>query len=189
MKGPWLLVLMMSWAASADSTGYARVFHERSEPLASKAREEAAADRPGDGARNPRGEGDEARGGHPEQERNGPVLATRGAPKSRPSQSFLKPPSHGPLHSTRTQAHPGFRVGTGGTAIDSRPTPSPSTVVPGGMIDHDRRSVRSSVAVALNGQQFKNAHNPGASLAIRAGTANSIGGAAAVNGTDMKPKP
>jgi hypothetical protein len=186
MKVAWFLVLMMSWTASVSGTGYARVFHQRAEALPSRAREEAAGDHAGNGAKNAGGEGG---GGHPAQQQNGRAILTRGASKSRPSRGHFEPPAGGPPHAGQTTARQSFRVGAPGTAIDSGVTRSPSAGVPGGAGDSDRRFVRPPVAAALNGQQFKNAHNPGASLAIRRGPANSSGGTAVIDGTDMKRKP
>jgi hypothetical protein len=187
MKVGWFLVLMMSWAAAVDGSGYARLFNQRSEPMSSKTREDAVAEHSGDGAKNPRGAGDGAGGGHPEQDQH--RQATSSAPKFRPSRGHRQPSAGGPPHARNTQADHKVRVDVPGTAIDSRQTRSPSPGVPGGVLDHGRRSVRPPVAAALNGQQFTNARNPGARLAIRGGTANRTGGTAVINGTDMKRKP
>jgi len=187
MKIGWFLVLMMSSTASVDGTAYARLFHQRSESLSSKAREDAAVDHAGHRAKTAGGAGDEAGGGH--QPRNGPAMATRGASKSPPSRGNLPPSAGGPLHAGQTPARLSFPPDAPATAINSGVTRSPSAGILGGVGDHDRRSVRPPVAAALDGQQFRNAHNPGASLAIRRGPASSSGGTAVINGSDMKRKP
>jgi hypothetical protein len=42
---------------------------------------------------------------------------------------------------------------------------------------------------AVSGQQFRNSRNPGAHLVVSGGPANSTRGTAAINGSNIKPKP
>jgi len=189
VKLGWFLVLMMSSTACFDGIGHARGFERRSEALSSQAGEDVRADHAGEGAKNAGGKAYEAGGGHLDQQHNGPAMATRGASKSRASRGHLPPTAGSPPHAGQTPSRRSFRGDKPGTAINSDVTRSPSVGVPGGAGDRDRGSVHPPVAAALNGQQFKNAHNPGASLAIRRELSSASGGTGVINGTDMKSKP
>jgi hypothetical protein len=111
----------------------------------------------------------------------------KGATKSRPIASAKPVPSRR-LRSGNTSAN-NPRTEKPGNTLDSHQSNSavPSHVA-------TKPLTHSSVpvfppTVALNGQQFKNARNPGARMASSGGSANSTRGTAVINGSDMKRKP
>jgi hypothetical protein len=187
MRARWFLILMVSWAASADGTGYAGVFPQRSESLSSKSLEDTQTDHSGDRAKSPRGEQDTRTGGHANQRQSAPP--SRSAPQFRSSPGYRKPPAVHRQHAGKSEASDNFRVDPPGTARDSGKSRSASAGVPGEVGDHDPRVVRPPLPAALSGQQFKNVRSPGVSLLIRGEPPHSTGGTAAINGTQLKPKP
>jgi len=103
------------------------------------------------------------------------------------------------IHSLPAVSHPrrlnktlsmnGARIDTPGAITGPRETSLKTAVpVPNYAVRHRSLPAPSS-AVSVNGQQFKNARDPGAHLAITGGPLTAARGTAAINGTNMKHRP
>jgi hypothetical protein len=102
-------------------------------------------------------------------------------------------------HSTLVPSHqvrPAKMPTNGNTRTDAPKSINPpeqtgsktTTTIPNQAVNRRSPSAPSS-SVSVNGQQFKNSHDPGARLAVSGGSLMSPRGAAAINGTNMKRKP
>jgi len=192
MKTTCLLFLAMSWAALMHGTSDPGPPNQISEQPPSESREKTVSDRPRNGNDSRvRGEKDQAGGGHSNEKESGNHNADRNG-ENRPThitrallkRRFQQPPSNQAL-STRKPGNHNPRTNTLGNALDF-PMRRPSRSL--GLAGKTAGNRSLPVPAALSGQQFKNAHNRGASLAIIGGPANSTRNTAAVNGTSMNRK-
>jgi hypothetical protein len=112
-----------------------------------------------------------------------------GTRKHLPAVSHAKPPQNRQLRSAKTLAAKDLQTEALQNVPGSHQTsPSLSSSGPGKTIRHSSLAVHPST-VALNGQQFKKARDPGARMATSGGSANSTRGTAVINGSDIRRKP
>jgi hypothetical protein len=94
-----------------------------------------------------------------------------------------------PRRLNKMPATNGARIDTPVAVTRLQETSQKTTVpVQSQAVSHRSLSAPSS-AVSVNGQQFRNSHDPGAHLAISGGPLTAARGTAAINGTNMKRKP
>lgn len=112
-----------------------------------------------------------------------------GTRKPRSALSHAKSPQNRQPRAGKTPATNGVRTETLPNAPDFHQAGStmPSQV-PNRPLEHASTPVPPPT-VALNGQQFKNARDPGARMATRGGSVNYARGTAAINGSDIKRRP
>lgn len=192
MKTTRFFFLMILWAALMHGTSFARPTSQASEPRPSQSRSRTVSVRPSDSndENQVRGENDQTGSERADQDLNVPARATKAISEHRASGSHPKQLPNHQARSVKVQATKGLRTDAPATAVDPRQTgASKSVPVPNRMLSNRSLLVRAPAVAALSGQEFKNARNPSASLAISGGPANSTRNTAAINGTNMKRKP
>jgi hypothetical protein len=114
---------------------------------------------------------------------------TRSTSKTRPRVSHSKPAPIYRARSVRKPTENSRRIDEPGNTAPLEPVGSKTaSKIPNKAVSRRGPSVPSS-AVSVNGQQFRDSHNPGARLAVSGGPATIARGTAAINGTEMKRKP
>jgi hypothetical protein len=192
MKVRPLLFLMLIWAASVDGTLYAAGLSQRTEFPSSASHEENGPDRPRDATKGlqVRGQRDQRDGRYLEEHPNAPRERTMSPDKRRPSKGrHPQAPANDPVRFGNAQDSHNSQMAAHGTGMDSPRTISPSAAVPDSVFKRSGGSVRPPVTAALNGHEFKKAHNAPVNPAVSGGPAKSISSTAAINGTEMKHKP
>ncbi|HXW91191.1 MAG TPA: hypothetical protein VEK33_11650 [Terriglobales bacterium] len=112
-----------------------------------------------------------------------------GTRQHRPAAGHAKPAPSRPLRSGKTSAANDLRTGTPRNVLDSHQTGSAkSPAIPNKLLPRRGMPVPPPT-VALSGQHFKNSRDPGARMASSGGPASATRSPAALNGTNMKPKP
>jgi hypothetical protein len=125
-----------------------------------------------------------------DRNQTGPTVKARSSAKLHSVTSRAKPVSHLQVRSANTA--PNGSLSAPNTSADNSELrqngSSMSTDIP-----HKTANPHSVpiplTADSVNGQQFKNARDPGARMATSGGAANSMRGTAVINGSDIKRKP
>jgi len=190
MKQARLLLAMMFWTVLLQGTSLAaqagpapqRAIPQSSEKSADQQKDKKDKDEV-------RNQQDQAQLKEANANQEQPADVTRTITKHRPSTSHSKPvPSH--------QARPAKTPTTNSPRTDAPPSVAPlgqmgskaAANIPNKAVSRRKPSAPSS-AFSVNGQQFKNSHDPGAHLASSGGPLTAARGTAAINGTNMKRKP
>jgi hypothetical protein len=134
-------------------------------------------------------ENDQTRSGEANQISKRSAYLTKTTNKRRSSTSHSQPAVIHPRRPIKTPATNGARIDAPRTVTRPQETSLKNAVpVPNQAVSHRSLSAPSS-AVSVNGQQFKNARDPGAHLAVSGGPLTAVRGTAVINGTNMKRKP
>jgi hypothetical protein len=186
-----VLFPMIFWAVLVGGASFGSRSGQAQEHTSSQSGEKSAKSSPtGNNDTHPLGEKDQTTEYLPSDE-NQKSFATikAGTRKHLPAVSPAKPPQNRQLRSAKTPAAKDLQTEALQNVPGSDQTGwSLSSGGPGKTIRPSRLAVHPST-VALNGQQFKNARDPGARMASSGGSANSARGTAVINGSDIKPKP
>ena len=186
-----ILLPMIFWAVLVGGASFASQSNQTREQTAATSHEKSAnSSRAGSNDTQSRREKDQTTEYLPSDENQKSFGAIKaGTRKHLPAVSHAKPPQNRQLRSAKTPAAKDLQTEALQNVPGSHQTsPSLSSSGPGKTIRHSSRAVHPST-VALNGQQFKNARDPGARMATSGGPANSTRGTTAINGTDVKRKP
>jgi Sperm antigen HE2 len=189
MKTARFFVVMMSAAVLLPGTSLARQADHSSRQAPSQSGDKSGSDYQRDVE--VRDENGQTRSGEADQVSKRSANLAKTTTK-RPSSTIHSEPavSHPRrLNKTGGPAMSGARVDTPGIVTGPQRT-NLKTAVPirNQAVSHRSLSAPSS-AVAVNGQQFKNSHDPGAHLTISGGPLTALKGTAAINGTNMKRRP
>jgi len=178
-SAPFLFSLIIA-AALLQGTGLAAQASPAPQPAISRSKEKSA-DQHTEEIGN---EKDQARTTETDEKQAQPADVTRTATEHRASALHSIPlPSHH-ARPAKTLTKNSTRTNASGSVASMGS--KEATSIPSKMVN--RRSPVPSSAVSVNGQQFKNARDPGARLALSGGL-TAPKGTAEINGTNMKRRP
>jgi hypothetical protein len=191
---PWAVIswAVISWTVQVHAASVGLQSDQASKASSQAATGEASAT--GDENGRAQSEKDQAsnNSGRSNLDRNetNPAAGRKSVVKPRRAARPAKPASSHQPRSAKTAANESFPAGSAPSANSEFHLTGPSTSTSNLHKTVVARSTPVSLpAVSVNGQQFKNARNPGARMASSGGPANSTRGTAAINGSDMKRKP
>jgi hypothetical protein len=189
MREARIFLPMIFWTVLVHGASFGKPSAQAQEQTSSQSGEKAAnSSRAGSNDTRARGEKDQT-GNYSYENQKSFAAVKAGACKRSPAVSQAKPPQNRQLRSTKTPAANVIQAESLRNVPGSYQTSqSLSSNGPGKTIRHSSLALHPST-VALNGQQFKNARDPGARMATSGGPANSTRGTAAINGSDIKRKP